>query len=111
MAKFHLYFAEIEIGVGTGDRIFNITVDGTHWYGPLDIYSQMKNFVTDIVYYSEHNIISSELNVLLNVTNGSLFGPLWSAFELFKISDNPAISTTYIDDGKSLAFLVTHFGF
>lgn len=89
-----LYFLELNKTVEPGQRVFGIYLNGERRKPTFDIQGNGSNYNEVVFNVSAHGFV----NVTLIKASGSVFGPLFNAYEIFQV--HPWSQDTSSGDGK-----------
>lgn len=93
-----LYFLELNSSVKTGERVFNININGVMVHGRFDILQDSSNY-KQVVFKvkAKGSLVISLIRVSADV---SALGPICNAYEVFKVQNRT--SGTVQEDGRLL---------
>jgi hypothetical protein len=96
-----LFFAEIDKSVNaSGQRVFNITINGNNFSQGLDVYNQAHGPDVTFTIYSP-NPLGPYSSIVINATGsqGSIFPPFIAGAEILQLLDDPMAPPTHPVDG------------
>jgi hypothetical protein len=101
MYHVELFFAEIDSRVNaSGQRVFNITINGENFYPLLDVYERVGLYASEEI-YSKYPLGPYTSGVSINATrtSTSAFPPFIAGAEILELLDDPMAPPTSPIDG------------